>query len=356
VFPEANVFIASIHLIKRRGVFLSKEMTSMQRFEAALNHETPDYVPISLFGGIFEVHFVPGMDVVRYGTSGANMAKAHIAFYETIGGDSIYCLSDMGLIVQGWGVRMKLPSEPDIHMALDKFPVKEPGDWEKLEVLDPRVDGRMRLYLDACRICHDHYGDRVPIGVSLPSPITTTTHVCSMEEVMVHMIMEPEALKKGLVAITQTIADFINECVANGAYFAGYLTTRASKEITTVEQYREFGAPSDEEVFRKTPGMVHIPHICGVEPMFEVIEDYKKKYKNVKAISWWDKGAKPNLKEAKDKYGKSLALMSGIDHTNTLVSGTPADIDAEIRDACKVAMHGSGLILAPGCEVSPKTP
>ncbi|MBC7107737.1 MAG: hypothetical protein H5T41_02940 [Methanomassiliicoccales archaeon] len=332
------------------------EMTPMQRFEAALNFETPDYVPVSLFGGIFEVHFVPGMDVVRYGTSGANMAKAHIAFYEHVGGDTIYCLSDMGLIVQGWGVRMKLPTEPDIHMALGKFPVKEPGDWEKLEVLDPRVDGRMRLYLDACAICSEKYGDRVPIGVSMPSPLTTTTHVCSMEDTLMHMITDPDALKKGLKVITDTIADFINACVDNGAYFAGYLTTRASKEITTVEQYREFGAPYDEEIFRRTPAMVHVPHICGVEPMFEIIDDYRKKFKNVKAISWWDRGAKPNLAEAKATYGKNLALMAGIDHTNTLVSGTPDDVAAEIRNACETAKEGSGFVLAPGCEVSPKTP
>jgi hypothetical protein len=43
-----------------------KDMTSMERWDAAANHETPDYVPYSLFGGIFEVHGVPGLDVVNY--------------------------------------------------------------------------------------------------------------------------------------------------------------------------------------------------------------------------------------------------------------------------------------------------
>ena len=334
---------------------MSRDMNSMQRFEAALNHQTPDYVPISLFGGIFETHFVPGMDVVKYGSSGVNMAKAHIAFHEAIGTDTIYCLSDMGLIVQGYGVRMNISKEPDIHMALGTFAVKSPGDWEKLDVLDPRIDGRMRLYLDACSICRDKYGDSVPIGVSLPSPITSATHVCSMEETLVHMITEPEALKKGLTALTGTIAAFINECVNSGAYFTGYLVTRATKEITTVDQYKEFGAPSDEEVFRKTPSAMHVPHICGVEPMFDLVEEWRKTYKNVKGISWWSQGATPNLKDAKAKWGK-LCLMSGIDHTNTLVTGTPADIDKEIAQSCQEAMHGSGLILAPGCEVSPKTP
>ena len=108
---------------------MSRDMNSMQRFEAALNHQGADYVPISLFGGIFETHFVPGMDVIKYGSSGLNMAKAHIAFHEAIGTDTIYCLSDMGIIAQGYGTRMQLPTAPDIWMGLGKFPIKSPADW-----------------------------------------------------------------------------------------------------------------------------------------------------------------------------------------------------------------------------------
>jgi len=42
-----------------RGPGLSmKQMTSTQRFEAALKHETPDMVPISYFAGILQLHWV----------------------------------------------------------------------------------------------------------------------------------------------------------------------------------------------------------------------------------------------------------------------------------------------------------
>ena len=334
---------------------MSGNMNSMQRFEATLNHQTPDFVPISFIGGMFETHFVPGMTVVQYASSGLNMAKANIAFREAVGADTIFCLSDVGLVVQGYGVRMKLPDAPDIHMAFGKFPVTEPGDWEKLDVLDPRVDGRMGVYLDACSICRDKYGDSVPIGVSIPSPITCATRVCSMEDVMVQMITEPEALKKGLTALTGTVEAFTNECINSGAYFTWYLGTRASKEIVTLDQYNEFGAPFDRTVFSKTPSAMHIVHICGVEPMFDLVDEWRQDFRSVKGVSWWSQGATPNLKEAKQKWPK-LVLMSGIDHTNTLVIGSPADIDKEVAQACDDAMQGSGLIVAPGCEPSPKTP
>jgi hypothetical protein len=83
------------------------------------------------------------------------MAKAHIEFFETIKPDTICCLSDVGLLAQVYGIRMKVSKEPDIHMALSNFPIKSPEDWEKMDVLDPRIDGRMRVYLDACEICTD---------------------------------------------------------------------------------------------------------------------------------------------------------------------------------------------------------
>ncbi len=328
----------------------------MQRWDAAANFETPDYVPIAFFGGIFEVNFVPGMDVVKFGRSGVNMARAHIAVQDAVQPDSGYCLSDMGLIVQGWGVRMKLPEIKNNWMALGEFPVKEPSDWEKLEVLDPRIDGRMHLYIDACDEWTKHYGDKIPIGISLPSPFTTTTHVCSMEDTLVHMLTEPDALRKGLRTIEQTVAAFINECIKTGAHYAGYLVTRASREITTEEQYRSFGAPSDEYVFQHTPGIQHFCHICGVEPMFDLVAEWADKYDHVKGISWWDFGAKPNLKEAKEGWGKRLCLMTGIDHTNNLVNGSTQDVENEIANACKIGMKGSGLILNPGCEIAPHTP
>jgi len=344
-----------------RGPGLSmKQMTSTQRFEAALKHETPDMVPISYFAGILQLHWVKEnltwKDTVEYGRNGLRMAQVTSHFLDEVGGDTAYVLSDVGEIVQGWGVRMKLPDAPDIHMALGKFGVNEPGDWEKLDVLDPLIDGRMPTYLDACKWLKEKYHDRVPIGVDVPSALTTSTHVAPMETVLIHMLTEPDALKKGLRTIATTVADFLNACADEGAFYSAYLTTRASKEITTEDQYREFGVPWDMEIFKKTERLYHICHVCGVEPMFDIIAEYSRSTKNTKGISWWDKGAKPNLKEAKEGWGKDLCLMSGIDHTNTLTDGTPETIDKEIEEACKIAMPGSGFILAAGCDISPKTP
>ena len=84
-----------------------KQMTSTQRFEAALKHETPDMVPISYFAGILQLHWVKEnltwKDTVEYGRNGLRMAQVTSHFLDEVGGDTAYVLSDVGEIVQGWG-------------------------------------------------------------------------------------------------------------------------------------------------------------------------------------------------------------------------------------------------------------
>ena len=175
-----------------------------------------------------------------------------------------------------------------------------------------------------------------------------------MEDVLVHMITEPEALKKGLEALTGTVVAFIKECMSNGAHVVHYLATRASREIVTIDQYREFGGVYDEAVFREVPNAPQIAHICGVEPLFEIAEEWRKTYKIVKGVSWWSQGSTPNLVEAKARWG-DMCLVAGIDHANTFIIGKPADVEKEVAQSCHDAMEGGGFILAPGCEPSPKT-
>lgn len=49
------------------------------------------------------------------------------------------------------------------------------------------------------------------------------------------------------------------------------------------------------------------------------------------------------------------AITGGLDHTGTLVSGTPEAVREEARAAIS-ATDGLGLLLAPGCSVPPEAP
>jgi len=61
----------------------------------------------------------------------------------------------------------------------------------------------------------------------------------------------------------------------------------------------------------------------------------------------------PTLEQGRAQSGR--AVMGGLDHTGTVVHGTPKAVREEARAAIS-ATGGAGLFLAPGCSVPPEAP
>lgn len=331
-------------------------MTSKERVEAVLNGEKPDYVPVCLFGGIFETRFNDGCTVKEFGTDPKVMAEQSMKFVEKYNQDGFYLLSDMALLPEAYGNKPGFPDEDKlIHITLGDFAIKSAEDFASIEPKDPMEDGRMYMYPETCKILSEECPDQ-PIGISTPSPITAATLIAEMDDVLEWMMMEPEQLKQGLKALEKTITDWINVSKENGATYTGYLETRNSTDILTEDQYKEFGTPYDDQVINNTtPGIYHIVHICGTNPNFKLAAElYEDK---TQGISWWDRGASPSLEKAKKEYGDRFTMMAGIDHTETLLNGTPEEVKAEVKDAIETAaVGGKRMIVAPGCEIAPQTP
>jgi len=318
---------------------------------SALNHEPVDSVPVS--GMAWTIGAIAGgFTTKEYAQSGSKMAKGQIAFWDKTGVDLLHPTSDMGQTAEGWGVKMRY--EDGLTPMLDVFAVKEPEDWDKLGLLDPLRDGRMRVTLDAIEGIRKRLGDKVALMPYVPSPLTSATHVCNMEQVMMDIVLNPDPLHRGLKTMSETIVAYIDAVIDAGGDGALFATTRASGEITTEEQYREFGAEYDRQILRavKKQGGSNILHVCGVTPHFELLSSYP----NANGINWWDRGSNLTVEQAKKGYGDRVCLVGGLDQTTTLILGGPDDVRNEARQAIKAGFtDGTGMILAPGCEISPKT-
>jgi len=293
-----------------------------------------------------------GFTTKDYAQSGSKMAKGQIAFWDKTGVDLLHPTSDMGQTAEGWGVKMRY--EDGLTPMLDVFAVKESEDWDKLAVLDPKSDGRMRVTIDAIEYIRERLGDKVALMPYVPSPLTSATHVCNMEQVMMDIVLDPDPLHRGLKTMSETIVAYIDAVIDAGGDGALFATTRASGEITTEDQYREFGAEYDQQILRavKKQGGSNILHVCGVTPHFELLSSYP----NANGINWWDRGSNLTIEQAKKSYGDRVCLVGGLDQTTTLILGGPDDVRNEARQAIKAGfIDGTGMILAPGCEISPKT-
>jgi len=327
------------------------KMNSLERVHAAIKHQPVDRVPVSGMGWFIGSR-AGGLGTKEYASEGAKMAKGQLAFLHKTGIDLLHPMSDVGQMASGWGTVMRFTE--GLAPMLDDFPVKEPSDWEKLSVLDPKKDGRMHVPIKAIAALSKEIGQTVSLMPYVPSPLTSTTHIRAMENVLMDILLEPELLKKGLETIAETTIDYSNQIFDAGADGLLYAPTRASAEIVTLDQYMEFGASYDRDVlggFDNQDGF-NVLHVCGVEPFFELLSSYP----NTGGINWWDRGSNLSIAEAKKKWGKKVCLVAGMNQTTTLMIGSMDDISNEVKDAIEQGFgDGTGLIIAPGCEISPNT-
>jgi uroporphyrinogen decarboxylase len=330
---------------------MKMRLSPRERVIAALQHEPVDRVPVS--GMAWTIGAMAGnFSTKDYAQSGAKMAKGQIAFWKKTGVDLLHPTSDMGQTAEGWGVKMRY--EDGLTPMLDVFVVREPEDWDKLKILDPIRDGRMHVTIQAIREIRKKLGDKVALMPYVPSPLTSATHVCNMEQVMMDIVLNPEPLHRGLRTMSESIVAYIDAIIDAGADGVLFATTRASGEITTEEQYLEFGAQYDRQILNKvkSQGGSNILHVCGVTPHFGLLSEYP----NANGINWWDRGSNLTVEQAKKSYGRKVCLVGGLDQTTTLILGGPDDVKREAKQAIEAGFtDGTGMILAPGCEISPKT-
>lgn len=326
-------------------------MHSLQRVHDAIKHRPVDRVPVSGAAWFIGAR-AGGFGTKEYANSGEKMAKGQLAFLRKTGVDLLHPMSDVGQMASGWGTVMRYTE--GLAPMLDDFAVREPEDWEKMQVLDPIRDGRMNVPIQAISLMRKEIGQTVSLMPYVPSPLTSSTHVRAMENVLMDIILNPEALKKGLEIIARTTIDYSNEIFDAGADGLLYATTRASAEIVTLDQHTEFGEVYDRQVLTALDNQdgLNILHVCGVEPFFEALSQYP----NTGGINWWDRGSNLSVQEAKKRWGKKTCLVAGIDQTTTLMIGTMEDISNEVKDTIDQGFDdGTGLIICPGCEISPNT-
>lgn len=239
--------------------------------------------------------------------------------------------------------------------------VKEPKDWGKLWVLDPRKE--LREALRSVEILARDLYD-MPFIYSIPSPIVQALHgVSDPQRVYADMNEQPDALKEGLETITQTTIDFAKECIAEGAtgvFFGvgggGDIWSRMNQN--QLEEYALFYDKKILDAVSDAP--IKLMHICsakGENPQKngKLMENgWFKKYP-VNMINW-DAHEYTWLDKAKEIYGDSLALCGGLNRETTLRTGSPAEVEAEVKKAIQDAGEGGGFMVGPGCTVNQDMP
>ena len=252
---------------------------------------------------------------------------------------STYCVDDYGAKHE----YRALPTGPWQlgERTYAERPIKDLADWDRIEPLDVGKGTYGRI-LRCLRRVIKRRDSTVPVIQTVFNPIGVARYLAGDEIFLAHLRRDPRRLERALRALTETCTDFVDASMSEGADGIFLSTAAASYDVTSVEEYARFGRPYDLQVLEAaSKGWFNVLHIHGQHPMFSELADYP-----VHAVNWHDRSAGPPLKEALEVF--KGALMGGVEQYRVLHFATPADVEAQVRDAIRQT-RGCRLIATAGC-------
>jgi uroporphyrinogen decarboxylase len=315
------------------------QMNKRERVQAALQGKPVDRPPISFWRHFFEKE-----------ASAAGLAEAMLGFQRTYDWDFMKVNPRACYHAEPWGCRFQFSGQPDIGPKLIEAAVKTPDDWRQIRPVSPTT-GAFDEQLEALRLIKEGLGGQVPFVETVFTPLSVAGRLVGSDEVMrEHLERYPERVHEALEAITVTFEGFARACLEVGVDGLFYATTGwATYDQLTDAEYEEFGRPYDVRVLKAADGApFNILHVCRSHNMLWKLMDYP-----TQAVNWATTDAtNPQIGEVWQRSHRPI--IGGVDHVETLRHDTPVVVAGQVRSA--VGQTREGLLIGPGCSISPQTP
>ena len=305
-------------------------MTKRERVLAALARAPVDRPPVAFWRHVPEVaHTADGL------------AAAMLDFHRRWNLDLIKVMSSGVSCVEDWGCRVAYAGSPYGAKQCTEHAVRAPGDWARLQPLDPGA-GALGRELDAVRLIRTGRADDAPILHTLFSPLTIARKLAG-DRVRDDLRAEPAPVLAALEVITETMTRYARAALEAGADGVFFATQTATPEFITADEHARWDAPYARRVLEATAAAsgVTLLHIHGRDIYFDQLAELP-----VHAVNWHDRVTPPALGDGKRR--SRGAVVGGLGEGTTLRRGPVTAIVAEVRDAVHQA-EGVGVIVGPGC-------
>jgi uroporphyrinogen decarboxylase len=313
---------------------MTDQMTPSERIRAALVGHDVDRVPIGLWR-----HF-PGED-----SASDDLVNATVRFQHVYRPDLVKLMPTGMYSVVDYGVEIEPTGDSGGTTRYVSGPVSEPADWGRLPSVSPE-HGVLRDQVEVTRRVRDALGPDIPIIQTVFGPLTMANKaIGDVDALRRHLDDAPDQVRPALEQFTDDVIAFGKACIdagVDGFFFATQLGNRSALGESC---YREHGVPYDLRVLEALrPGTwFTMLHLHGGEPLFDLADEYP-----VDCVNWHDRETPPSLSEAHKMTNR--CLVGGINRSGVIVSGSPDDVAAEVRDAI-AQTGGRRLIVTPGCVI-----
>jgi len=190
--------------------------------------------------------------------------------------------------------------------------------------------------------------DPVPFVQTIFSPMTTAAKLSTPQLLVQHIAQDPCRVSRALEIITTTTKQFLKaslEIGLDGVFFASQMSNEGQLDT---EIHSKFVKKFDMEVLELIKGKTwfNILHVHGAKPLLKEMLDYP-----IQVLNWHNRDDGPTMEEASSFT--SLAFLGGLSHGELFDAKSDETIIKDVSTAAAFR-EGRGVILGPGCVLSPK--
>jgi uroporphyrinogen decarboxylase len=316
-------------------------MTGLERILAAVRFEHTDRVPViaQIFGHAASVE---GVDLDRYLTDAAELARCQIAALSRYGSDAVFALLDANVETEALGSRLQFAK--DRYPSVEHYALEHPSAICELRVPNPCKAGRMPVALEAARLLRQELGDRVLVAGCVLGPMTLACQLLGAERALFAAVDEPEAFEQVLDFAAEVAVCFGEAQLEAGAHLCVVFDPSASPDVVPPALFRELLVPRLRrlcDAHKRKGSLAAWLHIAGpVEPILPLYSDCGVDIANIDYC----------IDPGRARAAVPRLCLDGNIRPLAFVDSEPQDITA----ACSRVLDGiqaDGFILSSGCEI-----
>jgi uroporphyrinogen decarboxylase len=190
--------------------------------------------------------------------------------------------------------------------------------------------------------------------LTLYSPFMCAAHTTSSAMLTEHIKQDPEKVKRGMQVITDSLMQFVKECIRLG--LDGFYTSTQGGEkdrFADPALFQECVKPYDlalmEEINRSC--IFNILHVCDYYLPYSDLSPFLGYPGQIVNTNLELTGGKISAQEVSHKFGRPF--MGGLDRKGVIATGTKAEVQRAVEDVLSTAPER--FILGADCTVPDET-
>lgn len=229
-------------------------------------------------------------------------------------------------------------------------PIGKASDWFHI-----KPQGRQSRYYqkqrDILRGLLEKSGGDYPLWVTMFGPFKFAVMAASDAMVMAHCKENPGAVKAGVSAIADTLAEWAEGYLEEGADAIFYSAQFGEEGRFSQEEWENLVSPYDLRVLQvaeERAGKYNALHLCG-EPEYgyKVHIDWFGKYPGA-LVNWAVHPNSYSLERGRDFFARPI--MGGLDNHGVMAHGTGEEVREAVEDLIRT--HGrKGYMIGANCSI-----